>query len=180
MPPKFKNTLGSFKRSLTGFSTILRGSLELKVGLTIFSIVVGVGILEPVINYYRLNGHSSISLGTYKRLLPISYEHPLGTDYFGRDVLALLFTGLKYSLMIGFLAGGVATLIAVTIATMAGYKGGKLDALFGLRENEPNFAGYNFSHFQLALGYSYDKGADPKSEGKTLCRFGQGVRLKRF
>ena len=129
MLPNFKNVLGSFKRGLAGFSTILRGSFKLKVGLTIFSLVAGVGILEPVINNYRLNGHSSISLGTYERLLPISIQHPLGTDYFGRDMLALVFTGLRYSLMIGFLAGGVATLIAVTIATIAGYKGGKLDAV---------------------------------------------------
>ena len=43
----------------------------------------------------------------FKAAVPPSLKHPLGTERSGRDVLALLFTGIKYSLLLGTIAGGV-------------------------------------------------------------------------
>ena len=51
----------------------------------------------------------------------------LGTDNFGRDVLAQLVAGTKTSLTIGILAGITATIIGLTIGLLAGYLGGWLD-----------------------------------------------------
>jgi len=101
----------------------------LRVGLCILLLIVFTTVLEPLINGYLLNGHKSTEFGLFERLLPPSYEHPLGTDHFGRDVFALQLTGLKYSLLIGVIAGGIATIIAIVVAITAGYMGGKLDAL---------------------------------------------------
>ena len=53
--------------------------------------------------------------------------HVLGTDNFGRDVLAQLVAGAKTSLIIGLFAGITATLIGLTIGLLAGYVGGMLD-----------------------------------------------------
>jgi peptide/nickel transport system permease protein len=52
---------------------------------------------------------------------------PLGTDNFGRDVLAELVKALSVSLQIGLVAGTVATLIGLTLGLLAGYVGGLMD-----------------------------------------------------
>ncbi len=60
---------------------------------------------------------------------PPSAEHWLGTDELGRDLLARLLYGGRISLMVGFVASLVALTIGVTYGAIAGYAGGKLDAL---------------------------------------------------
>lgn len=52
---------------------------------------------------------------------------PLGTDNFGRDVLTELVKATQVSLLIGFVAGAVATLIGLTLGLLSGYIGGSVD-----------------------------------------------------
>ncbi len=52
---------------------------------------------------------------------------PLGTDNFGRDVLKELVSACGTSIMIGLIAGAVATLIGLTFGLLAGYLGGIYD-----------------------------------------------------
>jgi peptide/nickel transport system permease protein len=52
---------------------------------------------------------------------------PLGTDNFGRDVLTELVKATGISLLIGFVAGTVATLIGLALGLLAGYVGGLMD-----------------------------------------------------
>ncbi len=58
-----------------------------------------------------------------------SYKHPLGTDQLGRDVLSRIIWGGRISLMVGFLAVGIATMIGVFLGAMAGYYGGWVDSV---------------------------------------------------
>ena len=60
---------------------------------------------------------------------PPSQAHPLGTDDYGRDVLARMFFGGRISLFIGFSAAVSATLIGAFIGLLAGYYGGWADNL---------------------------------------------------
>jgi len=53
--------------------------------------------------------------------------HILGTDNFGRDMMAQLVAGTKTSLIIGLVAGSIATVIGLAIGLLAGYLGGQLD-----------------------------------------------------
>ena len=59
---------------------------------------------------------------------PPSYEHWLGTDVFGRDMLTRIMYGGRVSLLVGFIATSVALVIGVSWGAVAGYAGGKLDA----------------------------------------------------
>lgn len=68
-------------------------------------------------------------MGTFDTMAEPSPEHLLGTDRWGRDWAALLVLGLRYSLAIGFLSGSVATLIAVLLGFVSGYKGGAVDSI---------------------------------------------------
>ncbi len=56
-----------------------------------------------------------------------SAEFPLGTDSWGRDLLALLLTGTKNSLRIGVTAALISLTIGVVIGVIAGFKGGIID-----------------------------------------------------
>ncbi|MBI2093788.1 MAG: ABC transporter permease [Candidatus Omnitrophica bacterium] len=62
-------------------------------------------------------------------LLPPSRAHWLGTDPLGRDVLSRLIFGSRISLIIGFIAVGVAVLVGTSIGMLAGYFGGWVDAI---------------------------------------------------
>jgi peptide/nickel transport system permease protein len=52
---------------------------------------------------------------------------PLGTNSFGRDVLTELVKATGISLLIGFVAGTIATLIGLSLGLLAGYIGGLMD-----------------------------------------------------
>ena len=60
---------------------------------------------------------------------PPSADHWLGTDVFGRDVLTQIMYGGRVSLAVGFIATAVALLIGVTWGAVAGYVGGRVDAV---------------------------------------------------
>ncbi len=63
-----------------------------------------------------------------KRFLPPSWEHPLGTDFAGRDVLAQIVHGSRDVLLVAFLTGTITVIIALTIGIYSGYSGGRLDS----------------------------------------------------
>ena len=56
-----------------------------------------------------------------------SWQHLLGNDDLGRDVLSRLIYGARVSLEVGVLSVGVSLLIAVPIGFIAGYRGGIID-----------------------------------------------------
>jgi len=55
--------------------------------------------------------------------------HPFGTDDLGRDILARVLHGGRVSLIVGFSAAFISTLLGTLIGAIAGYWGGALDAL---------------------------------------------------
>jgi peptide/nickel transport system permease protein len=89
--------------------------------LACLATVVGVG---PVIH-----STSSEAIDLRARLAGPSMAHPLGTDEFGRDILARLLHGGRISLGIGLVAMLVSVTVGTVLGSLAGYLGGPVDAL---------------------------------------------------
>ena len=58
-----------------------------------------------------------------------TWEHPLGTQNEGRDLLTYILKGMPNTLLIGFVGGGSAVLLGTALGMLAGYLGGPLDGL---------------------------------------------------
>ena len=71
---------------------------------------------------------------TQKLIPPIwmergDWEHPLGTDRFGRDVLSRIIYGSRISLLVSLIAIGVAGTFGTALGLISGYRGGLTDVV---------------------------------------------------
>ncbi len=57
------------------------------------------------------------------------FTHWLGTDAQGRDLLSAILYGLRISIQIGLIAGGIAFALGATLGAFAAYFGGRIEAL---------------------------------------------------
>lgn len=74
-------------------------------------------------------GYAPETQSIAERLQSPTLAHPLGTDAFGRDVLARLLAGGRVSLLIGVLSMAITVGAGVLVGALAGFAGGKVDAL---------------------------------------------------
>lgn len=94
------------------------------VGLGVLIFMISVALLTPWLAPYAYDAQN-LDLGAS----PPSAQHWLGTDIFGRDMLTQIMYGGRISLAVGFVATAVALLIGVTWGAIAGYVGGRTDAV---------------------------------------------------
>jgi oligopeptide transport system permease protein len=94
------------------------------IGLCILIFFIVIAILTPLIAPYTYEDQN-LELGATSP----SAQHWLGTDVLGRDQLTRVMYGSRVSLMVGFIATAVALLIGVLWGAIAGFLGGRIDAI---------------------------------------------------
>jgi len=92
-------------------------------GLTLVLGLFAVALLAPWLAPYDPN-----LINLKQVLMEPSAAHLLGTDTLGRDVLSRIIYGARISLLVGFVAVGIATLIGLVVGALAGYYGGLVEA----------------------------------------------------
>jgi peptide/nickel transport system permease protein len=81
------------------------------------------------------NPYDLASFSLMDGLLPPMWEEfgtskfPLGTDDQGRDMVAAILYGARLSMLIGIMAMAIALVLGVSLGLIAGYYGGRLDAI---------------------------------------------------
>ena len=93
--------------------------------LIIIILFILAAIFAPLLTPYPEQGRGEPNI--LEKWEPPSREHPLGTEYLGRDVLARILFGARSSLSIGFMVVFIAVLVGVPLGAIAGYYGGPLD-----------------------------------------------------
>ena len=101
--------------------TLYRNSLVLS-GLIILGIIFLVTLLGPVLAPY-----DPMNVDPPNKLLPISIEHPLGTDILGRDVFSRLLYGGRIALSMTLVAVACIVFIGISVGVITGYYSGLID-----------------------------------------------------
>lgn len=106
------------------------GHHSMTLGVVILGTIMLLAILAPLIS-----PHDPYAQDVSTRLVPPlwqhkgSWEHLLGTDKLGRDYLSRLLYGARVSLTIGLVSVMLSGFIGITLGVLAGYFGGRVDAL---------------------------------------------------
>ncbi|MCD6379825.1 ABC transporter permease [bacterium] len=85
-----------------------------------------VAIFAPVLTPYNPVTYGDIPAARY---MGPSFQHPFGTDKFGRDVMTRMFYGSRVSLLIGFFAVTLSIVLGSLVGALSGYAGGIVDAV---------------------------------------------------
>jgi peptide/nickel transport system permease protein len=104
----------------------LRHRLALASGVLLAALVVA-SLAAPLVAASL--GHDPNAVDLLGRFAPPSAAHPLGTDELGRDLLLRLLYGGRISLFVGLVGALAAAGLGSLIGLVAGYLGGRTDAL---------------------------------------------------
>lgn len=94
------------------------------LGAGIVATLFVIALLAPVLAPYDIG-----EIDAKNVLSAPSWEHPLGTDGLGRDVVSRMIYGARISLLVGFVSAGLACVIGLLLGALAGYFGGWLDTV---------------------------------------------------
>lgn len=83
--------------------------------------------MAPWIEQFLGVSHTNASLA--RANLPAAWPHIMGTNELGQDVFTRLIFGGRISLSVGFLAAVTSALLGAIVGLLAGYFGGRIDAV---------------------------------------------------
>ncbi len=94
------------------------------IGLVVLCMFIVIAIVSNFIWDYKTD---ITGMNIKQRLITPCLQHLFGTDHMGRDVLARVFYGTRYSLLIGFGSTLISTVFGILFGSIAGYYGGKIE-----------------------------------------------------
>jgi len=114
---KSKNSL-----SMRSFHKLISNRLAI-FGLCCLILIIIACMMAPVLTPY-----DPMALNTKEKLLPMSWEHPLGTDQLGRDMFSRILYGGRLTIGISLTSSILTGLLGVALGCISGFYGGKVDA----------------------------------------------------
>jgi peptide/nickel transport system permease protein len=131
-PPPLVVRMDRRRRPLVpGWLRLLLSNPKSRVGLTVFTAMVLLGVLAPLF----VSASSAVDFSLLDARQAPSWHHLFGTTDQGSDVFAQVAWGARRSLLLGAGAGALATLIGATLGIFAAYAGGLVDDILSLVTN---------------------------------------------
>ena len=147
-----KEYISKMRPSSTFFKDGCKRLVKNKVALVSFIMIVVITLASIILPYvwpYSYDNMLGVSPGrpadrSYNNLAPVTYgktelkrmeegekifPHIFGTDAHGRDYFIRVVYGTRISLAVGFFASIIVLIIGLTIGSIAGYAGGKVDLI---------------------------------------------------
>ncbi|MDR0395791.1 MAG: ABC transporter permease [Oscillospiraceae bacterium] len=94
-----------------------------RIGLVVTALLA----LSSVILTLAYTGTDISIYNSFRKNLPASWQHPLGTTALGQDTFWMLVFSLRNSLMIGVIVATIGTVVGVLYGLTAGFVGGAVD-----------------------------------------------------
>ena len=98
-------------------------------GLIVLGLIIGLAVFAPL-----LAPHSPTAT-TFPPYLGANHVNWFGTTGNGQDVFSQVIYGSRVSLLVGLGAGALATVVAVTLGLISGYRPGPVDEVLGFVTN---------------------------------------------
>ena len=111
----------------TYWQDALRRFVKNKVALAGFVVILLIALLAAFAPLF--SKYDAYTNNLLERHMPISKEHIFGTDALGRDIWCRIWVGARVSLLIGFSAAIIESVVGVIIGGISGYLGGKADLI---------------------------------------------------
>ncbi len=98
------------------------------VSAGVLAFIILMALLAPLLAPYDPD-KTDLQLARFGEPAPPSLAHPFGSDQVGRDQLSRIMYGSRVSLVVGFIATGIAILVGTILGAIAGYAGRWVDML---------------------------------------------------
>ena len=112
--------------ALARLARAMRSNPKALAGAVLLGIFVVMAVFAPLIAPYDPNAQ------LFQPMANPTAQHILGTTTYGQDIFSQLVWGTRQSLVIGIVAGLVATVISMLIGVTAAYRGGATDHVLSL------------------------------------------------
>jgi len=109
-------------RRFARFAVRFRHNQLAVIGLGVLTVFVFVAAFAPYIAPY-----DPTVTDVPNRLAPPSFDHPMGTDRYGRDVFSRVLLGARIAFQVAVATPAVAIAVGVPIGLVSGYFGGRID-----------------------------------------------------
>ena len=114
-------------RTALELARMLAADLYGRVGLGILIFFVVLAAIAPAVNPMGPWANNYRAEGSLARLDGPSWQHLLGTTYYGQDVLSQLILGTRQTVIVGFVSAILIGFIGTNIGLISGYFGGVVD-----------------------------------------------------
>jgi len=100
-----------------------------RMGMILLFSFILLALFGPFIAPYGAYEKCRTPDGRLERMQPPSWRHPMGTTYYGRDVLSQVILGTRQVVIVGFVSALMVVVVGTNIGLVSGYYKGNVDNL---------------------------------------------------
>lgn len=101
-------------------SKSFKADISMYLGIMMLLLLIGISVFAPC-----FTSHDPFKVNMKEKMVPMSINHPFGTDLWGRDIFSRIIFGARYSLPIAVGSIGISMIFGGIFGVIAGYYSNK-------------------------------------------------------